>query len=131
MGVTLFLMLEGVKPFAKFAVEYPAEADEFPEEVLFEPHVRSGTLNKRVMPDEPFEKPIRVSSGRVFEGVRRIFYARHGEEWRIDAHLLVRGQLAHGPWNGTLERLEGSLLGYTDAQNNWWMAHRWRLRSNP
>ena len=71
-GYELFLMLEGVKPFAKFA-------DEFPEEALFEPHVRSGTLIKRVMADESFEKPIRVSSGRMFEGVRQVFYARQGE----------------------------------------------------
>lgn len=68
----LFLMLEGVKPFAKFAVEYP-------EEALFEPHVRSGTLIKRVMADELFEKPIRVSSGRIIEDVRQVFYACQGE----------------------------------------------------
>ena len=51
-------MLEGVKPFAKFTVEYPTKADEFPEEALFEPHVRSGTLIMRVMADEPFEKHV-------------------------------------------------------------------------
>jgi hypothetical protein len=127
-GYELFLMLEGVKPFAKFAVEYPAGADEFPEEALFEPHVRSGRLIKRVMADEPFEKPIKISSGRIFEGVRQVFYARQGEEWRIDAHNLLWKQLAHGPWNDTLERLEGSLLGYTDAQNDWWIARRQRIR---
>lgn len=128
-GYELFLMLEGMKPFAKFVIEYPAEADEFPEEALFEPHVRSGVLIKRVMADEPFEKPIRASSGRVFEGVRQVFYALKGEEWRIEAHNLVWKQLAHGPWNDTLERLEGSLLGYTDEQNDWWIAHRKQRRS--
>ena len=127
-GYELFLMLEGVKPFAKFTVEYPIEADEFPEEALFEPHVQSGMLIKKVMADEPFEKPIRVSSGRIFEGVRRVFYARRGEEWRIDAYNLLWRQLEHGPWNDTLERLEGSLLGYTDEQNDWWIARRRRIR---
>lgn len=121
-------MLEGVKPFAKFAVEYPAEPGEFLEEALFERHVRSGTLIKRVMPDEPFAKPIKASSGRIFEGVRQVFYARPGEEWRIDAHNLVARQLAYGPWNDTLEPLEGSLLGYTDAENDWWIARRRRMR---
>ena len=125
-GYELLLMLDGVKPFAKFSVEYPVEPDEFPIEAQFEPHVQSGLLVKRVMPDEPFEKPIRVSSGRVFEGVRQVFYARRGEEWRIDAYILLWQQLAHGPWNETLERLDGSLLGYTDAQNDWWIAHRRR-----
>jgi hypothetical protein len=38
-------------------------------------------------------------------------------------------QLDHGPWNDTLERLEGSLLGYTDAQNDWWLARRRRDRA--
>jgi hypothetical protein len=128
-GYELFLMLEGVKPFAKFAVEYPAEPSEFPEEALFEPHVRSGKLIKRIMPDEPFAKPIKALSGRIFEGLRQVFYARPGEEWRIDAHNLVVRQLAYGPWNDTLERLEGSLLGYTDAENDWWIAHRWRMRT--
>ena len=123
-GYELFLMLEGVKPFAKFIVHYPEEPGEFPEEALFEPHVRAGTLIKRVMPDEPFATPIKASSGRVFEGLRQLFYARPGEEWRVDAYILVARQLVYGPWNDTLERLEGSLLGYTDAENDWWIARR-------
>jgi hypothetical protein len=128
-GYELFLMLEGLKPFAKFAVEYPTETDEFPEEALFEPHVQSGTLIKRVMADQPFERPIQSPAGRLFEGVRQVLYASRGEEWRIDAHNLVWGQLAHGSWNDTLERLEGALLGYTDAQNDWWIARRRRMRN--
>ena len=38
-GYELALMLDGRKPFAKFAVEYPSEPDQFPEEALFEPHM--------------------------------------------------------------------------------------------
>jgi hypothetical protein len=125
-GYELALMLDGVKPFAMFAIEYPAEPDEFASETLFEPHVQSGLLVKRVMPDEPFERPIRTRTGRVFEGIRRVFFARRGEEWRIDAHLLLWQQLEHASWNETLERLDGALLGYTDAQNDWWIAHRRR-----
>jgi len=129
-GFELFLMLEGMKPFAKFSVEYPTEGDEFPEETLFEPHVQAGTLIKRVMV-KPFEKPVSTSNGRAFEGMRHLFYARRGEEWRIDAYNLIWKQLAHGPWNDTLERLEGSLLGYTDEQNDWWIAHIKHQRSLP
>jgi hypothetical protein len=130
-GYELALMLDGRKPFAKFAVEYPAEPDDFPEEALFEPHVRSGLLIKRVTDDEPFERPIRSPSGRMYEGVRHIFYARRGEEWRIDAYILLWGHLDHGPWNEMLERLDGSLLGYTDAQNDWWLARRRRDHVTP
>ncbi len=120
----LALMLDGVKPLAKFYLEYPSEPNEWLPEALFEPHVQSGVLVKRVMADEPFDKPIRLLDGRMSDGVRQIFYARRGEEWRIDAHLLVWRQLDYGPWNETLERLEGSLLGYTDEQNAWWSARR-------
>ena len=80
-------------------------------------------LIKRVK-DEPFDPPIRSRSGRVYEGTRQVFYARCGEEWRIDAFMLLWQQLDHGSWNETLERLHGALLGYTDEQNDWWLAHR-------
>jgi hypothetical protein len=129
-GHELALMLDGLKPFAKFSLSTPVEPDEFPQEALFEPRVRSGRLIKRVL-DEPLEKPIRSSTGRVYDGVRQIFYARPGEEWRIYAFILLWRQLDHGPWNETLERLDGSLLGYTDAQNDWWLARRRRDHTTP
>lgn len=125
-GYELLLMLDGVKPFAKFYVEYPVGHDDLQQHALFEPHVQSGLLVKRVMPDEPLEKPIRLSNGRVCEGVRQVYYALRGEEWRIDAHILLWKQINFGPWNETLERLEGSLLGYTDEQNDLWAAYRRR-----
>lgn len=127
-GYELLLMLDGVKPFARFAIEYPVVGDVFQEDALFEPHVRSGLLVKREI-DEPFDRPIR-SHGRTFEGVRKVFYALRGEEWRIDAYILLERQLDHGPWNDTLERLDGSLLGYTDKQNDWWVAHRRRSNAS-
>lgn len=122
-GYELALMLDGVKPLAKFSSAYPVEADDFPDEALFDPHVKSGLFVKRVV-DEPFERPIRGARGRVVEGARWILFARRGEEWRIDAHLLLQEQSKHVPWNETLERLEGTLLGYTDQQNDWWLSHR-------
>jgi len=122
-GYELALMLDGAKPFAMFTFEYPAGPDDFRDEVLFEPHVQSGLL-VRITEDEPFERPICLRSGRVINGVRRVFFARRGEEWRIDAYLLLWRQLEHSSWNETLERLSGTLLGYTDEQNDWWIAHR-------
>ncbi|MCX7380998.1 MAG: hypothetical protein NT133_06160 [Alphaproteobacteria bacterium] len=126
----MLLMLDGVKPFAVFPVQYPVEPDDYQVDALFEPHVRSGLLVKRVI-DEPFDKPVRSSLGRRFDGVRRVFYARRGEEWRIDAHILLWKQFDHGAWNETMERLLGSLLGYTDEQNNWWLGRRRREHASP
>lgn len=130
-GYELALMLDGRKPFARFSIEYPVEPGDFPEGDLFEPYVQSGLLIKRVMDNEPFEKPVRVSNGRVYLGVRQVFYARRGQEWRIDAYMLLWKQLEHGPWNETLERLDGSILGYTDQQNDWWHARRRRDHASP
>lgn len=127
-GYELFLMLEGVKPFTMFTVKYPV-GDDVAEDALFEPHVRSGRLVRRVMPAQPSAKPSHGPSGRVFKGVRRILYTFPCEEWRCDAYALLWKQQAYGGWNDTLERLEGSLLGYTDAQNDWWIAHRQTMRS--
>lgn len=127
----LFLMLEGVKPFAMFAIDLPAEPVDHPFYALFEPHIRAGRIIKRVLADELFDTPIRGATGRVFTGLRRIFYTLPGGEWRVDAHGLLRAQLHRGlAWNDTLERLEGSLLGYTDAQNDWWIERR-RLFCGP
>jgi hypothetical protein len=81
------------------------------------------------MPDEPFPKPIQGWGGRVIHGMRKVFYALPGEEWRIDAFNLVWKQLDYGPWNDTLERLDGTLLGYSDEQNDWWIERRRRLRA--
>ena len=63
---------------------------------LFEPHVESGALMRRVMPDETFPKPVQGWGGRVFHGTREVFYASLGEEWGIDAFDLVREQLKYG-----------------------------------
>lgn len=38
-GYELALMLNGVKPFAKFAYEYPSESNRWVPEALFESHV--------------------------------------------------------------------------------------------
>ncbi len=122
-GYELALMLDGVKPLARFSVEYPTKPDDWVPDSLFGPHVQSGAL-VRFTADEPYNQPMPIRNGRLFAGVRWIFYARHGEEWRIDAHLLIWRQLKHGPWNETLERLDGSLLGYTEAQNDWWGDNR-------
>jgi hypothetical protein len=115
-------LLEGVKPFAKFSHEYPSDADALAREALFEPHVKSGLLMKRIV-DHPFEKPIRLYNGQIAEGWRQLFYARRGEAWRIDAELLLQQKELHGQgWNWTMERLSTALLGYTEVQIDWWIA---------
>ena len=121
-GFELFLMLGGTKPFALFTISYPIKECEDAIEVLFEPHVQTGLIVKRVV-DEPFIPPIRGYRGRMYDRCRHLYYALPGEEWRIDANMLLWSQLKYVAWNETMERIWGTLLGYTDVQNDWWIAH--------
>jgi hypothetical protein len=120
-GLELFLMLEGTKPFCFVDFSYPVYTGEGDIEALFEPHVQSGRLIKRIV-DEPYEKPWRDYRGRIHESYRGLYYSLPGEQWRIDAFLLLRRQLRFVRWDEAMERMEGSLLGYTDAQNDVWIS---------
>jgi hypothetical protein len=122
-GYELPLMLEGRKPFSYFVQEYPPH-QHFREE-YFEPYVSKRVLRREVEL-EPFAAPIHGKSGQVFEGIRTVFYALKGEEWRIPAWKLIRTVAQKSGWNAQFERLEGTLLGYEDWQNDWWIARRWK-----
>jgi len=113
--------LDGRKKLANMYFEYPPHRH--PHEDEFDRFVAEGLLHKEV-DVEPFDKPIRSITGKVFDGVRRAYYTPKGEEWRIQAFRLIRK--TKGGWNDTLERLEGMLYGYEDWQNDWWAEHRRR-----
>jgi hypothetical protein len=112
------LMLEGRKPLAVFHDAYPVN---WLSETLarFDPFVHSGRLVRRII-DTPFTEAERTRFPD-FQGWRRVFFSLPREEWRIDAFLLVSGVSAQTGWNEALERMEGSLLGYEDWQNDWWI----------
>ena len=121
-GIELFLMLGGEKPLAFHGTSYPIEEGEDETEALFEPHVQAGRLVKRVVV-QLFPKPVRRYDGKMDEGIRRLYYALPNEVWRIDAHELLLKQERLVAWSELSVRLEGALLGYTDAQNEWWVKH--------
>ncbi len=112
----LGLMLQGVKPLAKFA-DYEGH---FLEVVLrylrmFDRHVAAGRLVRR---DEFFER----AKGLV----HHVYFALPGEEWRIQAMIDLTSR--PGRWTLEREREEGELLGYTSEQNDIWISrqsHRW------
>lgn len=121
-GFELFLMLEGRKPFAKFSSPHPSEwLDEIV--VRFKPFVDQGRFVSRTI-----VKPIHGQShipnrGKIPE-MRYEYFAVVGQEWRIDADLLLFEVGSKTGWSDALERFEGSLLGYEDWQNDWWLGHR-------
>ncbi|ANT51148.1 hypothetical protein [Mesorhizobium amorphae] len=119
------LMLDGRKPLAVFYDAYPAQ---WLSETLgrFDPFVRSGRLAHRLI-DTPFTEAERARFPG-FQGWRRAFFSLPGEEWRIDAFLLLSKVSAQTGWSEALERMEGLLLGYEDWQNDWWIERKGQLR---
>ncbi len=107
----LGLMLRGLKPLAHFADVH----EPFPDVLLrylrlFDRHVDGGVFVKREF--------VQFAGHRR---MHRILYALPGEAWRIDAFLDL--WLQDGPWSLEHERREGELLGYSDGQNDRWIAH--------
>ena len=124
-GRELALMLEGIKPLAVFC----AEVGELPDEDLipeqrFSPYVSSGQFVQGEMIDE----------GQYHRNLKRnvrlkyVFFALKAEAWRIEAMKLLKRESGKSGWSETCERMEGSLLGYTDEEND---AHIERALRNP
>jgi hypothetical protein len=109
-GRELSLMLDGTKPFAAFSGQYPPSLDieEIPER-LFDPYVAAGI----------FVKGEHIISGRNDrKALRLVLYAARNHEWRINAYILLYETAAKTGWSEGFERLQGTLLGYSDWQND-------------
>ncbi|WP_018429539.1 hypothetical protein [Hoeflea sp. 108] len=111
----LEMMLAGAKPFAVFAHERVEGFDKC--DALagqgFETHVARGTMSEHV-------RTVRHATGEA--EIDYYFYALPGEEWRVEAYLMLLELLHRGAWCRQLEWLEGRLLGYTDEQNEYHLA---------
>lgn len=105
----LLLMLAGSKPMSVFSERYPitSGAEIIPESV-FDPYVEDGKFIKREF----------VDFHRLNGRGRFVYYARPSEAWRIDAHILMLWTTAKSGWSEGFERMEGSLLGYEEWQND-------------
>lgn len=106
-GRELELMLSGDKPLACFSDVIPPSFD-FPEEE-FAPYVRQGKIKKAEFQYLYPEREI---------AVRKLFYARSGEEWRIDRlHEIYKAIFSGQRKSSDVDDREiGKLLGYNDNQ---------------
>lgn len=105
----LALMLAGEKPFAAFSEYLPSDLDdECIPESCFAPYVQDGLFLKR-------EYVIAAQNNRK---TRVVLYARSGEEWRIEAYILLKRTAEKAGWSEGFERMEGALLGYAEWQND-------------
>jgi hypothetical protein len=110
----LALMLAGDKPLAAFSESYPSTMDyEFIPESRFDPYVTDGLFFKReyILPEKTNRRKTRV-----------VLYARKGEEWRVEAYILLKQTADKSGWGEGFERMEGSLLGYEEWQNDIYIA---------
>jgi hypothetical protein len=126
----LELMLAGKKPLAAFCDDEQAQnGDEEIPEPEFAPHVASGRLIKREHLSAPTEGGADVEGQAG--GVRWVFYALPGHEWRIEALILLLKTAAVTGWNEGFERMQGSLLGYEDWENDLRMKQKGRWWEQP
>jgi hypothetical protein len=116
-GRELAMMLDGSKPLAAFSGQHPANLDveEIPER-LFDSYVAAGRFVKREY-FVPAGKPPTLG-GQATSTWRIVLYASKGQEWRIDAYILLYQVAAKAGWSESLERMQGSLLGYEEWQND-------------
>jgi hypothetical protein len=105
----LALMLSGNKPLAAFSERYPSNPEfELIPERFFAPHVEAGL----------FLKMDYIFTDLQQRQTRVVLYAKQGEEWRINAYMLLKKTADKAGWSEGFERMEGSLLGYEDWQND-------------
>lgn len=102
-------MLKDEKPLAVFCERFPSNPDfELIPERFFAPYVEAGLF-------VAFECVIADARGAK---TRFVLYAKKGEDWRIHAYMLLKKTAIFSGWGEGFERMEGSLLGYEDWQND-------------
>jgi hypothetical protein len=116
----LGLMLSRTKPLAVFSEldgNFVAPVRRYMR--MFDRHVRAGTFVKR----EHIEmRP--ATAAEASRNLHLVLFALPEEAWRINAMIDLRRNLS--AWTAEHERKEGMLLGYTEAQNETWIATRYR-----
>jgi hypothetical protein len=112
-GRELDLMLKRLKPLSVFShVETASSLAGFLSR-YFEPLVEGGELVAARLDDEESAAPT-------------LMFALPDEAWRFEAYRLMAATARATNWNDALERIEGSLLGYTPEQNDCWISYRER-----
>jgi len=115
-NIELELMISEKKPFAAFSDEISALPDEriIPEE-KFRAYINEGKI---VRDEFEIQGSYSKKLGRPAI-IRHVVFALPDQTWRIHAWKLLCVEFGTtNRWNETLERIQGSLLGYSDAEND-------------
>jgi len=120
----LEFMLERGKPLAHFSDTYPPDPNEsVVPRAAFAAYVADGVFEGCEFV-ELFETQLPQSPQAC--GTIHVFYVQRSEAWRIDAYIAMMAEGKKSGWNERLERRQGTLLGYTDAENSAHIAHMLR-----
>jgi len=124
----LALMKTGRKPLSVFSGHQISDIESLIYAKHFDSLVKSGQLSTA---EYNLTAERKLLPGSRSDKNFTLMYAMKGEEWRMDTYVLLRNTVAHvGLWSDDYERVFGSLLGYTDVENDAWIARRkaWGLR---
>ena len=115
-GREFILMRDKLKPLSVFTSMIPFSPDslELPTS-LFAPLLSEGRVVTRHYCEI-------MDINARFKGVEVVLYAHPSEEWRLDAYMLVRSIARKVGWSEPLVRMEGALLGYSEWQNDAFIA---------
>ncbi|MFM0289071.1 hypothetical protein [Paraburkholderia megapolitana] len=112
-GFELPLLLQGRKKLGFMHFDSHNE-DSQKLKARFDHYVAEGMLHS--------EGEICDLGGKSNRRIETVYYTPKGEEWRIRALMLIQSNAgAAGGWTEIHERLEGTLMGYEDWQNDWWL----------
>ena len=121
-GRELELMLAGKKPLSMFYDGADEKESVIPEDE-FDPFVKNGQFAKGT---EIFERALDPRTGKPYR-IEYVLYALKEEEWRIRAMFLVlRTLMGMAKADEGIDRITGSLLGYSDEENDQYIASRHR-----
>ena len=112
-GRELLLMLKGDKPMSFFT--YRANDDSGTKEETekaFLPYVSEGLIIKHE------HKMDRRRNDGSYVKVEYLIYTLPTETWRANALVALKEAGARSGWSEGMERMEGTLLGYSDLQND-------------
>lgn len=115
-GREFILMKDRLKPLSVFTSMVPSspESLKLPTQ-LFAPLVNDEKVVMRSYCEVIDKNPI-------FKGLEVVLYADIAEEWRIEAYILLRSIAKKIGWSEPLTRMEGALLGYSEWQNDAFIA---------
>jgi hypothetical protein len=120
-GRELEMMLAGIKPLAMFENTDSEPNEEIIPERTFDRYVEDGRFLKK---DFTFDLAINPTTSKPVK-IRYVLYALASEGWRLEAmQLLLETVVRMGSIEEVLDRMMGSLLGYSHEENDAFIAAR-------